>query len=173
MERDEKDDSVDPTMLMPMISTTTSTQNIILSKPSNINNNNNYTALLENEESFLQGILSGGGEGMQSASINKSNQIGVKRQQPSSSFWNEAGPMVSSGGGGKRFHGDLNSSNSTTTTIGGGGTGISTGEMNNSSAFVSILNQTASFHHQNGLLGSVNDGVLRPQFQLPSMNWNS
>ncbi|KAF4394064.1 hypothetical protein G4B88_026033 [Cannabis sativa] len=78
-----------------------------------------------------------------------------------SSFWtNELHDQVS-----KRFHADLNNTS-------------------NTSSFVAILNQTASFHHQNNSIppGSVNDGVLRstssntnnntPQFRLPSMNWN-
>ncbi|XP_062096510.1 NAC transcription factor 25-like [Humulus lupulus] len=148
MERhdDHKEDSMDPMIIFP--------------RPIN----NNYTALLENEDCFLQGILEGNNNG------NDPHQMGVKRQQPSS-FWNEVAVGSSSMASppqAKRFHGDLNSTTSTTSAT--------SSEINmNSSSFVSILNQTASFHHQNALLGSVNDGVLRssiPQFRLPTMNWN-
>lgn len=181
MERDDKDYSVDP-MLMPMMMSSNTTENIIPKpiRPGPKPSNNTHSALFENEESFLQGIILSG-EAMQNGSISninnsdslsfgtrKSDQIAVKRQQPSS-FWNEVVPM----GGEKRFHGDLNSCTSTTSG-GGTGTGTVTTSAEISNSFVSILNQTASFHHhQNALLGSVNDGVLHPQFQLPSMNWNS
>ncbi|KAF4363830.1 hypothetical protein F8388_000495 [Cannabis sativa] len=96
----------------------------------------------------------------QTANNNDLLQMGVKRQQQSSFWTNELHDQVS-----KRFHADLNNTS-------------------NTSSFVAILNQTASFHHQNNSIppGSVNDGVLRstssntnnntPQFRLPSMNWN-
>ncbi|KAM5588325.1 NAC transcription factor 25 [Rosa sericea] len=139
----------------------------------------NYTALLENDEdNFFDGILSS--EGVQNSShSNLSHQFmsssksdvvmpvnshSSKRQLPSP-FWNEAGGSSSMGtnsSSSKRFHTDLNS---------GGGGGVD--ESNTS--FVSMLNQlpqNAAFHH-NSLLGSLGDGVLRPQFHLPSMNWNS
>ncbi|XP_030480877.2 NAC transcription factor 25 [Cannabis sativa] len=129
----------------------------------NKNNNNNFTSLLlENEDcSFLQGILSSSSANSdQTANNNDLLQMGVKRQQQSSFWTNELHDQVS-----KRFHADLNNTS-------------------NTSSFVAILNQTASFHHQNNSIpaGSVNDGVLRstssnsnnntPQFRLPSMNWN-
>ncbi|KAL5575489.1 hypothetical protein UlMin_018510 [Ulmus minor] len=114
----------------------------------------NYSALLENDESFFDGLLSSGGEGMQNGST-ISYLAAAKRPSPPSStsqFWNEASN--------KRFHGDLNS-----------------GGENNSS-FASMLDQMPQSNappliHQHALLGSLGDGVLRPQFQLPSMNWQS
>ncbi|PQQ07208.1 NAC transcription factor 25 [Prunus yedoensis var. nudiflora] len=121
----------------------------------------NYTALLENDdhEGFFEGILS-----------SKSN-LPVKRPLPSS-FWNDAGsmgtgPAATASSSSKRFHADLNSGISTT---------AAGGVDESNSSFVSMLNQfpqgTAPFH-PNALLGSLGDGVLRQQFQHPSMNWNS
>lgn len=162
----------------------------------------NYGPLqLENDESlFFDGILSSSGDhGMQNAttsttsvsrhlaansSSSKSQHPAAAAKRPLSSttqFWSEVGsapPMGNSspaGGAatGKRFHGDLNSSSSTT----GGAVGAQAQEENNS--FVSLLNQipqgSAPFHHPNSILASLGDGVLRPQYQLPSMNmnWNS
>ncbi|KAK4589972.1 hypothetical protein RGQ29_020515 [Quercus rubra] len=126
----------------------------------------NYTALLDNDsENYFDGILSA--EGMQNGSIShnlatsssKSSTLVVKRTLPSQ-FWNETGSLGSSSSGGKRFHGDLNSG---------------TAGLDENNSFVSLLNQLpqgASFH-PNSLLGSLGDGVLRQQFQLPSINWNS
>lgn len=164
-------------------STTNSMEGIFvqsMTKPSPQKAATNYTALLENDEedNFFDGILSS--EGVQNSShSNLSHQFmsssksdvvvmpvnnNSKRQLPSP-FWNEAGGSSSMGtnnsSSSKRFHTDLNS---------GGGSGGGVDESN--ASFVSMLNQNAAFHH-NSLLGSLGDGVLRPQFHLPSMNWNS
>nr|WLK83180.1 NAC protein 6 [Casuarina equisetifolia] len=123
----------------------------------------NYGAMLENEESYFDGIYTG--DGLPNSSISQlttsSSKLTVpmKRTLPSH-FWNETGHMGSSSSG-KRFHGDLNS--------------VTGGMDENSNSFVSLLNQLpqgAQFH-PNTLLGSLGDGVLRQQFQLPTMNWYS
>ncbi|XP_012091552.1 NAC transcription factor 25 isoform X2 [Jatropha curcas] len=154
---------------------------------------NSYASVLENEENFFEGILTGGGDGMQNSSISHhhhhhqlapssspkphismasasgstncdaNSSIPVKRILPSQYWSNETGSSMAGGGSssGKRFHGDLNNSCSTATE--------------DNSSFVSLLSQipqTAPFH-PNTFLGSLGDGVLRQQFQLPSMNWNS
>ncbi|PRQ28860.1 putative transcription factor NAM family [Rosa chinensis] len=143
----------------------------------------NYTALLENDEdNFFDGILSS--EGVQNSShSNLSHQFmsssksdvvmpannHTSKRHLASPFWNEAGGSSSMGtnsSSSKRFHTDLNS---------GGGSGGGGGVDESNTSFVSMLNQlpqNAAFHH-NSLLGSLGDGVLRPQFHLPSMNWNS
>ncbi|KAL6201144.1 hypothetical protein ACLB2K_024859 [Fragaria x ananassa] len=164
-------------------STTNSMKGIFvqsMTKPSPQKAATNYTALLENddEDNFFDGILSS--EGVQNSghshlshqfmSSSKSDVVVMpvnnnsKRQLPSP-FWNEAGGSSSMGtnnsSSSKRFHTDLN---------GGGGSGGGIDESN--ASFVSMLNQNVAFHH-NSLLGSLGDGVLRQQFHLPSMNWNS
>ncbi|XP_068320508.1 NAC transcription factor 25-like [Pyrus communis] len=137
----------------------------------------NYTALLESDyhESFFEGIISSSDHqqgshshhhdhdhdqfGAISTSSSKTS-IPLKRQL-SSPFWNDVGSIGSAAAttttsSSKRFQADLN------------------GENN---SFVSMLNQmpqgTAPFYPNPALLGSLGDEVLRPQFQLPSMNWNS
>ncbi|KAF5474347.1 hypothetical protein F2P56_006252 [Juglans regia] len=126
----------------------------------------NYDAALENDDqNYFDGILTGA-EGLQNSSIShlasssSKSTLAGKRTLPIDNFWNGTGSMGSSSG--KRFQGDLNSG--------------SVGLDENNSSFVSLLNQlpqgTAQFH-PNAFLGSLGDGVLRHQFQLPSMNWNS
>lgn len=135
----------------------------------------NYASLLENDESFFDGILSGDHHGMQNTSSINSNhhhhQLAAKRPPPPQQFWNDVvvGGSVGNSAA-KRFHGDLNSGGSST-----GGGEVHDQEENNS--FVSMLNQmpqsSPAPFHPNSLLGSLGDGVLRPQYQLPTMNWNS
>lgn len=127
---------------------------------------------LENDDNFFDGILaSQHHQGMQNCDMNSkgddnnnnnSDTFPMKRAlnaSSSSQFWNETGSPGSSSSS-KRFHGDLNS-------------GISSNAEENNS-FVSLLSQlppNATFH-QNSILGSVGDGVMRQQFQLPDINWN-
>ncbi|KAJ7946939.1 putative NAC domain-containing protein [Quillaja saponaria] len=130
-----------------------------------------YTAIggLENDDNFFNGILAaeqsiqnGSDSHQQVCSSSKINTYSTKRAIPSQ-FWNETGSIGSSSSS-KRFHGDLNSGGS-----------CSTGTEENDS-FVSLLSQLPAQNtafYSNGLLGSVSDGVLRQQFQLPRMNWNS
>ncbi|EXB82820.1 NAC domain-containing protein 29 [Morus notabilis] len=158
----DKEDSMDA--LLMQSTTMQTTQNISIIPKLPTPKPSNYTALLENDESFFDGLLSSA-DHHHSSSINnnKNNVLAVKRLPPSP-FWHEAGagPPVVGPGSAKRFHGDLNSGTST----GGGGTDS---EINNNS-FVSILSQipqnnTTPFHPNGVLLGS--------QFQLPTMNWSS
>ena len=89
-----------------------------------------------------------------------------------SAFWTETavGSPSGSSSSSKRFHCDLN---------GGGGGGMSTSNTTSAdenSSFISLLSQLPTQHHQNNttpFLGSLGDGVLRQQFQLPSLNWTS
>lgn len=136
----------------------------VMSMQNNPKPDNYTTCLLDNDDTFLDGILSS--EGIENSCISQqfgtSGQRGLnmKRQLPSQ-YWNEVGSF------GKRFHGDLNSVES--------GCGNNNDQENHS--FVSMLNQIpqhgTTFHsNYSSLLGSqgVDDGVLRSQFQLPTMN---
>ena len=131
-----------------------------------------YGSLLEHEENFFEGILTG--EGMQNSSISQivvsssskqnlsralaastTNSGTVKRALPPQ-YWNEPNSIGSQSG--KRFQGDLNSS--------------STAGIDDTNSFVSLLNQlpqNAPFY-PGTLVGSLGD---RQQFIVPSMNRNS
>ncbi|KAI4296670.1 hypothetical protein L6164_036611 [Bauhinia variegata] len=123
---------------------------------------------IENDDKIFDGILVADQISMQNGSdhshhLVQQNSKGsfplINRALPSQ-FWNETGSAGSSSSPSKRFHGDLNDGGNTT-------------EENNS--FVSLLSQLpqSTTLYPNPLLGAVGDGVLRQQFQLPSMNWNS
>ncbi|XWS18357.1 hypothetical protein CRYUN_Cryun32bG0036900 [Craigia yunnanensis] len=130
-----------------------------------------YGSLLEHEENFFEGILTG--EGIQNSSISQiavsstskknlsmflaasTTNSGPVKRAPHPQYWNEPNSIGSQSG--KKFLGDLNS--------------ITTADIDDTK-FVSLLNQlpqTAPFYHGT-LVGSLGD---RQQFILPSMNWNS
>ncbi|OMO76498.1 putative transcription factor [Corchorus capsularis] len=139
----------------------------------------NYGSLLENEDNYFEGILTG--ESMQNSSSQQIDSspkqnlsmalaaasttvttVPVKRGAPPPQYWNHHEPNSSSIGSqsGKRFQGDLNSTSST-------------GGIDETSSFVSLLNQlpqNAPFY-PGTFVGSLGDS--RQQFILPSMNWNS
>ncbi|XP_054803016.1 NAC transcription factor 25 isoform X2 [Prosopis cineraria] len=127
--------------------------------------NANPSLGLENDDNFFDGILGGGDSNdhhlLSSNSSRSSSFLPVKRPLPSP-FGSPSGSSSSN----KRFHGDLN-----------GTGGISNTSADENSSFISLLSQLppphqsrTTFHHPNALLG---DGVLRQQFQLPSLNWTS
>ncbi|XP_022777366.1 NAC transcription factor 25 [Durio zibethinus] len=137
-----------------------------------------YGSLLEHEENFFEGVLTG--QGMQNSSISQiavsssskqnilsmalsattTNSIPVKRSLPAPQYWNEPNPIGSQSG--KRFQGDLNSS--------------TTADIDETNSFVSLLSQlpqNAPFY-PGTLVGSLGEVMVsRQQFILPSMNWNS
>ncbi|KAF2303394.1 hypothetical protein GH714_017808 [Hevea brasiliensis] len=139
-----------------------------------------HASVLENEENFFEGILTGS-DGMQNSSnisqlpssspkphvsmlVSTSNTLAAKRLLPSQ-YWNEAAAAAAAGSSmgapsGKRFQGDLNSCGTAT---------------EDNTSFVSLLSQLpqGTPFHPNTFLGSLGDGVLRQQFHLPTMNWNS
>ncbi|KAJ8761580.1 hypothetical protein K2173_004356 [Erythroxylum novogranatense] len=137
-----------------------------------------YGSLLENEENYFEGILTGGGDGMQNeslshlpsssskpnismTSVSTASNLPSKRshQVPPHPYWSGAGGVSYGASTGKRFHADLNSHGTEENT-----------------SFVSLLNQlpqSTSPFHPNSLLGSLGDGVLRQQLQLPTINWDS
>ncbi|KAK4271488.1 hypothetical protein QN277_020178 [Acacia crassicarpa] len=126
--------------------------------------------LENNDDNLFNGILgiggSGGGYGGGEEShhhLLSSNSSKTVKRPLASAFWNDtAGSPSGSSSSSKRFHGDLNSS------------GMSTISADENSSFISLLSQLPP-HNQNTttFLGSISDGVLRQQFQHPSMNWTS
>ncbi|GLT75112.1 hypothetical protein SLA2020_468610 [Shorea laevis] len=124
------------------------------------------TSLLENGgENFFEGLLTDSSISQKPniSAVSTAATLSVKRAlPPPPQCWNGPG-SIGSPLPGKRFHGDLNSGSS-------GGT-------DDGNSLITMLNQipqTGPFH-SNTLLGSLGDcgGVLRQQFQLPTMNWNS
>ena len=143
-------------------------------KPPSASNHKAYASLLVNEDTFFEGILTG--DGMQNGSISQlpsssskpnmsmtpvsTNTLSATRTLLPHQYWNDStgSPMGLANSSGKRFHGELN--------------GVITGTQEDSTSFVSMLNQlpqsTSSVHPSTFL-----DGVLRQPFQLSSLNWNS
>uniref|UniRef100_A0A6N2KKZ4 NAC domain-containing protein n=1 Tax=Salix viminalis TaxID=40686 RepID=A0A6N2KKZ4_SALVM len=135
-----------------------------------------YASLLENEDTFFEGILTG--DGMQNSSISQilpssgsnpnmsmtsvsANTISEKRALLSHRYWNDPTglPIGLANSSAKRFHGDLIS-----------------GTREDKNSFVSFLNQlpqSTPLVYSGTLLGSLGDGVLLQPFQLSSLNWNS
>lgn len=129
---------------------------------------------MDNSESSSQG------RGMMNSSL-----FPAMKRPLASAFWNVdtgAGSSISgSSSSSKRmlFHGDLNDGNGNdaiTTTVGD----------DDNTSFVSLLRQLPPPHihdhdhepnnnngNHNGLVGSLTSTVLRHQFQLPTLNWNS
>ncbi|RDY04370.1 NAC transcription factor 25, partial [Mucuna pruriens] len=151
------DQNKESTML-PMMSTLSNTpQN---SKPTSSRSTSYGPLGLENEDNLFDGILGVNQSMQQDGSDSHQHQVASKgnflvKPALSSQFWNDTGSSSSS----RRFHCDLNA-------------GTSTVEEN--SSFVSLLSHLPqNTFHPNALLDPVGNGVLRQQFQLPSMNWNA
>ncbi|KAJ6728632.1 putative proteinC TRANSCRIPTION FACTOR 56 [Salix koriyanagi] len=136
-----------------------------------------YASLLENEDTFFEGILTG--DGTQNSSISQilpssgsnpnmsmtsvfANTISEKHSTLlSHRYWNDTTglPIGLANSSAKRFHGDLIS-----------------GTREDKNSFVSLLNQlpqSTPLVHPSTLLGSLGDGVLLQPFQLSSLNWSS
>lgn len=93
------------------------------------------------------------------------NLLPVKRSLPGL-FWNEEGPTSNSPYT-KRFLAESNSDSGVMVTR-------TTDENSGSIAsLLSQLPQTPQIHHQQGMLGSIGDGVYRQSYQLPGVNWYS
>ncbi|XP_034892076.1 NAC transcription factor 25-like [Populus alba] len=175
MDQMEKEDSMEGMFATPpCTSSNKNPKHPSVSKPTG------YASLLENEDTFFEGILTG--DGMQNSSI---SQLPSSSSKPNTSmaavstntlsdqkrslpyhhqYWNETTglPLGLANSSAKRFHGDLNS-------------GI-TGTQEDNNSFVSLLDQfpqSTPLIHPSTLLGSLGDGVLRQTFQLSSLNWNS
>lgn len=154
----EQDEELSMDNMLPTTMSTLSMANNNNAQNSKPQRSTSYGPLgLENDDNFFDGILAVDHQSMQNGNNNNNNNnsnFPMKRAMTSQQIWNETGSPGSSSSC-KRFHGDLNS-------------GSSNAEDNDS--FVSLLSQfpqNAAFQH-----GSVGDGALRQQFQLPGMNWN-
>ncbi|XP_061349396.1 NAC transcription factor 25-like [Gastrolobium bilobum] len=164
----ELDNELSMETMVPTMSTYSMANTHQNSKPPSSRSTSYGTLGHENDDNFFGGILATDHhQSMQNGSdshlvvspnskgANNTNNFPTKRAL-TSQFWNETGSTGSSSSN-KRFHGDLNSGSA---------------EENNS--FVSLLSQLpqSTSLHPNAILGSVGDGVLRQQFQLPGINWN-
>ncbi|XXG59800.1 hypothetical protein AAC387_Pa04g1819 [Persea americana] len=136
----DKDDSIDD-MLASVAPSINGHQN----PKSQAQRPTNFSALLDNDELFFDGLL------------NADGTLPLKRTL-NSQYWNDTGLM---GSPSKRLHSSDNDS-----------TGGARSNGSNSTAL--LLNQLpqGAPYHQNSFLGSINDGVLRQQYQLLGLNWN-
>ncbi|GAV91201.1 NAM domain-containing protein [Cephalotus follicularis] len=111
----------------------------------------NYDALLENEQNFFDGMMSS--HMVSSSSKADISMLPIKRTLPSL-YWTDEDASPS-----KRFPGESNHGSMERT------------EGNGSMAtLLSQLPQTPSLHQQ-AMLGSMQDGIFRPPYQLSGMNW--
>jgi len=118
---------------------------------------------VENDDNLFDGILGVDHQSMQhdvsdSQQVSSKGNFPMKRELSSQYFWNDTGSSSSS----RRFHCDLNYAGSSTVE-----------EDNSFVSLLSHLSQNTTSFHPNALLGPIGNGVLRQQFQLPSMNWNT
>ncbi|XVF78168.1 hypothetical protein PTKIN_Ptkin14bG0107900 [Pterospermum kingtungense] len=131
-----------------------------------------FGTLLENQEHNLFEGMMGNGDGINSGT--SMSQMGCSSSKPdlsmatnplkrslTSVYWTDedtSGPSTS-----KRFHGDSNNDGSMGKTDHGNGS-IAT--------LLSQLPQTPPLQQQT-MLGSIGDGIFRPPYQLPGLNWYS
>ncbi|GLT83379.1 hypothetical protein SLE2022_016720 [Rubroshorea leprosula] len=162
----ERDDSMDEMVgpTLPSISIGTQ-QNAKLGFQSK---GTGYGTLLENEPNLFEGMLNNDGITNGSVSHHLASSSSkpdalpmaqsLKRTLPSLYWTNGDSGRVSTS---KRFHGDSNDGR------------IERTEGNGSIATLfSQLPQTSPFQQQT-LLGSLGDGIFRPPYQLPGLNWYS
>ncbi|KAL9383279.1 hypothetical protein Peur_023602 [Populus x canadensis] len=129
----------------------------------------NYETLLDNDHNLFEGIISSN-DGIRSSSsmshvaslVSKPDHLPMlplKRTLPSL-YWTDEDMAVPSSS--KRFQGDINGDESVL------------GNDGNSSivTLLSQLPQTSQLHQQT-MLGSMGNGIFRPPYQIPGMNWYS
>ncbi|KAH8518551.1 hypothetical protein H0E87_000415 [Populus deltoides] len=162
----DKDDSMDDVLgsIPPSISVG-SHQNGTL----HLAKGTNFGALLDNDQNLFEGIISSS-DGIRSSSSSLSHMasslskrdllmLPSKRTLPSLYWTGEdmVGPSSS-----KRFQGGINGDEIVVRTDGNSSVATLLGE----------LPQTPQLHQQT-MLGSMADGIFRPPYQIPSMNWYS
>ena len=129
----------------------------------------NYETLLDNDHNLFEGIISSN-DGIRSSSsmshvassVSKPDHLPMlplKRTLPSL-YWTDEDMAVPSSS--KRFQGDINGDES---VVGNDG----------NSSIVTLLSQLpqTSQLHQHTMLGSMGNGIFRPPYQIPGMNWYS
>ncbi|KAJ6423362.1 hypothetical protein OIU84_024329 [Salix udensis] len=165
----DKDDSMDDVLgsIPPSISVG-SHQNGIL----HLAKGTNFGALLDNDENLFEGIISSS-DGIRSSSSSISHMaspviskpdlpmLPPKRTLPSLYWTGE--DMAGSSSSSKRFQGGM---------INGDEIAVSTDGNSSVSTLLGHLTQTPPLHQQT-MLGSMGDGVFRPSYQIPNMNWYS
>ena len=133
-----------------------------------------YGSLLDNDQNLFEGMISNDGinNGTAMSQLESSSSkaelsgLSAKRTLPSL-YWADEEP----GGGpstSKKFHGDIND---------GGINGREEVDNGNGSV-VTLLSQlqpqnNTSLHPSQSMLGFMADGIFRPPFQLPGLNWYS
>ncbi|XP_027340575.1 NAC transcription factor 56-like [Abrus precatorius] len=144
-------------------------------------------ALLENDQNLLEGMVISNG-GMNTATTTTTHaamsSLGPSNSKPelpfvptmtqssntskrtlSSLYWNDEDVAAGTSSSNKRFNlesGDNNHASVVRTEENGTATSIAT--------LLNQLPQTPSLHQQS-MLGSLGDGLLRTQYQIPGMNW--
>ncbi|CAK7327578.1 unnamed protein product, partial [Dovyalis caffra] len=129
----------------------------------------NYGALLDNEQNLFEGIIGNNGTRSSSSSMSHMASSVSKLDLPmlplkrtlSSLYWTDedmVGPSSS-----KRFQGDI---------INGDESVVRTDGDSSIATLLCQLPQTPQLHQQT-MLGSVGDGIFRPSYQIPGMNWYS
>ncbi|MCL7042262.1 hypothetical protein MKW94_001817 [Papaver nudicaule] len=194
MDQNNKDGSLDD-MLSSVLRTSSSTINgsgssqvhmtnksQIISTSSARGTTTNYSGLIENDDNnnFLEDILSDHhqlGSSSNSKHVISSTVISaptnlntpcsvstLKRNLQSPYYYNQSGNVDTSPSS-KRLIFQPNSVHTHNNVVVGGGT-------DGSNSISTLLSQTAQFHHQQSILGSLDDGVYRQSYHLPGMNWN-
>ncbi|KAL3576696.1 hypothetical protein D5086_021979 [Populus alba] len=129
----------------------------------------NFETLLDNDHNLFEGIISSN-DGIRSSSsmshvaspVSKPDhlpRLPLKRTLPSL-YWTDEDLAVPSSC--KRFQGDINGDESVVANEG-------------NSSIVALLSQLphTSQLHQQTILGSMGNGIFRPPYQIPGMNWYS
>ncbi|KAK1307779.1 NAC transcription factor 25 [Acorus calamus] len=161
---DQREDSMDEMLpLMPLPPpVTNNTGQPTNSKPHATNKSNtgaatHYNALLDNDETFFQDLLTDGNNPMPTTTNNKLHlptvPLPLKRTLSSiPTYWTD--DDTSTGAPTKRFHNDDDSNT-------------------NGGALLNKLPQSSTINH-NSVMTSVGDGLFRQPYQLSSsMNWGS
>ncbi|XP_044473952.1 NAC transcription factor 56-like [Mangifera indica] len=113
-----------------------------------------------NEQNFFQGIISRDGDTSSSFKQQLPGDHSLKRTLPSMN-WTDGDDHTTAGASlNKKFHLESNDGRIERSTDGHGSI----------ASLLSHLPQTTSLHQQ-AMLGSMGDGIFRPPYQLPGMNW--
>ncbi|KAI3898196.1 hypothetical protein MKX03_017622 [Papaver bracteatum] len=141
----------------------------------------NYSGLIDNDDNnnFLEDLISDHhqlGSSSKSKHVNSSAVISAPtnlntpcsltlKRNLQSPYYNQSG-NVNTSPSSRRMIFQPNSAHTNNNVVVGGGT-------DGSNTISTLLNHTAQFHHQQSILGSLDDGVYRQSYHLPGMNWNS
>ncbi|KAI3979116.1 hypothetical protein MKX01_033026 [Papaver californicum] len=175
MDQNNKDDS--SLMLDDMLSSVLRTSSTINGGGSRTTPN--YSGLIENDDnnSFLEDLISDHhqlGSSSNSKHVNLSTVISAPtnlntpcsltlKRNLQSPYYNQSG-NVNTSPSSKRMIFQRNSAHTNNNVVVGGGT-------DGSNSISTLLSQTEQFHHQQSILGSLDDRIYRQSYHLPGMNW--